>query len=49
MSDEVIVCIGSLDTGYVFMGPFDDADAAEEWLEASQYEIEHYMIVALEP
>ena len=48
-SDEVIACVGNLHEGHMFIGPFDDYDVAEEWLEASQYDYNHYQILPLEP
>jgi len=55
-SDKVIVCVGSLDSGHTFLGPFDNANAAERWLEmvslktggTSQYDAVNHVIVPLE-
>ena len=49
MSDKVIVSIGCLHDGHLFIGPFKNEAAAEDWVEASQYDADCYEILPLEP
>ena len=48
-SNKVIVSIGCLYDGYLFIGPFKNEAAAEDWVEASQYNAECCEILPLEP